>query len=439
MLPSPSPVRDPPRSDSAKCPHCVEMNSHQVDLTEPVGGLAAAAQSSLSQYAAKPDLLEVTFDNSISPVHTVLKILSGDRPGLLFHLCECLGAAGLSLHSNSSTSRSDKTGISVFCITEHGQKVVSEARQRVIRELLSAAITDTRATSRAVLSSNVSVEVCCNDRTGLLSDFATAFSQLGISIVHAKISTTDAGFVTDVFWIRQHNNTPVPESQFPSIAKTLKEATRDPKSTVSVREPNADLPEDDPDDDGFVTGRTEQIDEDVKVRIVNGDGITRIEVYCEDRTGLLYDLSHVISSVGVVIVRVRITTGTDTDSDSAPFFTPAHGTFYVTDSHGLPLKEGSSTVTRLREKLIRTCSANAVTLDAHTSQNLVVLQVSGLDRSGLLIEILAVLAAHAVSVQHARISTHRGWASLLFFLHPAPPERLAAARAAVQQILRIKT
>ncbi|XP_065629190.1 ACT domain-containing protein ACR6 [Quercus suber] len=129
--------------------------------------------------------------------YTVVTVRSKDRPKLLFDtLCSLADMQYVVFHGTVITERMEAYQ-EYYIRHMDGLPVSSEAeRQRVI-ECLEAAI-ERRA------SEELELELCTDDRLGLLSDITRIFRENGLCIKQAEISTRggkakDTFFVTDVY------------------------------------------------------------------------------------------------------------------------------------------------------------------------------------------------------------------------------------------------
>lgn len=85
---------------------------------------------------------EVVINNSLSSRLTVVEVAGRDRPGLLYELTAALSDLSLDIASAHITTFGEKA-VDVFYVTDlFGKQVLSETRQKAIRERLTAILTD---------------------------------------------------------------------------------------------------------------------------------------------------------------------------------------------------------------------------------------------------------------------------------------------------------
>ncbi|PKI44560.1 ACT domain-containing protein ACR6-like [Punica granatum] len=125
--------------------------------------------------------------------YTVVTMRSKDRPKLLFDIiCALTDMQYVVFHGMVDTGR--KEAYQEFYIRHiDGLPIGSEAERERIRQCLEAAI-ERRA------SEGLELELCTDDRFGLLSDITRIFRENGLSIKRAEISTR-CGKAKDTFYV----------------------------------------------------------------------------------------------------------------------------------------------------------------------------------------------------------------------------------------------
>jgi [protein-PII] uridylyltransferase len=102
--------------------------------------LAVQHTSPWSERPSPPVATEVSVDNRASSRHTVIEVLTKDRPGLLFTLSQALHELGLTIAIAKINTEGNRVA-DVFYVTEvDGKKLDSERRTSEVRAALLAAL-----------------------------------------------------------------------------------------------------------------------------------------------------------------------------------------------------------------------------------------------------------------------------------------------------------
>jgi [protein-PII] uridylyltransferase len=102
--------------------------------------LAVQPTSPWSERPSPPVVTEVAVDNRASSRHTVIEVLTKDRPGLLFTLSQALHELGLTIAIAKINTEGNRVA-DVFYVTEvDGKKLDSERRTGEVRAALLAAL-----------------------------------------------------------------------------------------------------------------------------------------------------------------------------------------------------------------------------------------------------------------------------------------------------------
>jgi [protein-PII] uridylyltransferase len=134
-------------------PHAEKANLHERlpklerDLQKVVTGQVTPAELlkrprsvRWCERASPPVFTEVVIDQRASQRHTVIEVLTQDRPGLLFTLAQELHALGLSITLAKINTEGTRV-IDVFYVTEaNGEKVAGVGRSDEIRARLLASL-----------------------------------------------------------------------------------------------------------------------------------------------------------------------------------------------------------------------------------------------------------------------------------------------------------
>jgi [protein-PII] uridylyltransferase len=159
-----------------------------------------------------------------------------------------------------------------------------------------------------------SVVVCTQDRPGLFAAITGVFTSMNLDILNARIFTSMDGRILDVFRVSHHGRSDVvmAEQKWTKFRAIL---------------------------DGVLDGR---IDVSTVIEIDNGasDNFTIIEVFTEDRIGVLFTITHGLHRLGLSIHVAKISTNVDQVADI----------FYVADENGKKI-EAANRVAEIRESL----------------------------------------------------------------------------------------
>ncbi|KAF8016891.1 hypothetical protein BT93_H2178 [Corymbia citriodora subsp. variegata] len=145
--------------------------------------------------------------------YTIVTMRSKDRPKLLFDIvCTLTDMQYVVFHGMVNTGR--KEAYQEFYIRHvDGLPIGSEAERERITQCLEAAI-ERRA------SEGLELELCAEDRAGLLADITRAFRENGLCIKRAEISTTD-GKAKGTFYVSDVTGSPVDLKIIESIRRQI--------------------------------------------------------------------------------------------------------------------------------------------------------------------------------------------------------------------------
>ncbi|WP_430225499.1 [protein-PII] uridylyltransferase [Paroceanicella profunda] len=156
------------------------------------------------------------------------------------------------------------------------------------------------------------------DHPGIFSRIAGALALAGANVVDARCFTTTDGYVTSAFWVQDNQGKPYEKSRLDRLRRSVE---RTLKGEV-------------------IAGEEFKVKDKVKRRvkdftvptqvIFDNDGseiYTIIEVSARDRPGLLYDLTRILSGLGISIASAVVAT----------YGEQAVDVFYVKDLFGLKL------------------------------------------------------------------------------------------------------
>ncbi|HVO93756.1 MAG TPA: [protein-PII] uridylyltransferase [Terriglobales bacterium] len=163
-----------------------------------------------------------------------------------------------------------------------------------------------------------SVVVCLQDRPGLFASITGVLTALNLDILNARIFTASDGRILDVFRI-SHRGRPelvTNEQKWAKFRSTL-EGVLDGKIDVErlVDGPKSSL---------FLRKRVPKVATVINIDNEASDDFTIIEIFTEDRIGVLFTITHSLYRLGLSIHVAKISTNVDQAAD----------VFYVTDQAG---------------------------------------------------------------------------------------------------------
>jgi [protein-PII] uridylyltransferase len=176
------------------------------------------------------------------------------------------------------------------------------------------------------------------DRPGLFSDMAGAMALNNINVLSADIYTWHDGTALDVFRVTGPLDAIHPQETWDRLKRDLKNAFSD-RSSLALRLKKKSAPS------ILSSMRAPKRPPNVIVDNDSSDFFTLIEVFSDDRLGLLYIITHALSTLGLDIRIAKIATKGDQIAD----------VFYVRDLEGQKL-EDKSRIEEIREALLRQLS-----------------------------------------------------------------------------------
>lgn len=184
------------------------------------------------------------------------------------------------------------------------------------------------------------IVICAKDRPGLFARITGAFAAHGLDILSARITTRKDGIILDVFrishagrpevvmearkWARVHATLEGVLDDSVDVARLVEESRR----LSLYRRPSPKVP--------------------TVIRIDNeaSHDFTVVEVYTEDRIGVLFTITYALHQLGLSIHLAKISTNVDQVAD----------VFYVADEHGAKVRDESRSET-IRGTLYRSLVA----------------------------------------------------------------------------------
>ena len=181
-----------------------------------------------------------------------------------------------------------------------------------------------------------SVVVCAADRPGLFASITGVLTALQLDILNARIFTASDGRILDVFRISHHGRSEIVMGEQKWIKFRLAlEGVLDGKIDVEnlVRSAKPRL---------FSQKHAPKVTTVVNIDNEASDDFTIIEIFTEDRMGVLFTITHSLHRLGLSIHVAKISTNVDQVAD----------VFYVTDQAGGKITEATQVET-VREFLRR--------------------------------------------------------------------------------------
>ena len=160
--------------------------------------------------------------------------------------------------------------------------------------------------------------LCAKDRPGLFASITGVFAALGLDILSARITTRNDGLILDLFRI-SHSARPevVMDSQkWARVGSTLEGVLRESVDVARLVE-ESERP-------SLFKRRVPKVSTFIQIDNKASDDFTIIEVYTQDRVGVLFTITYGLHQMGIAIHLAKISTNVDQVADI----------FYVTDERG---------------------------------------------------------------------------------------------------------
>ncbi|MGH7816982.1 MAG: ACT domain-containing protein, partial [Candidatus Binatia bacterium] len=163
-----------------------------------------------------------------------------------------------------------------------------------------------------------SVVVCSQDRPGLFASITGVLTALSLDILNARIFTSSDGRILDVFRISHHGRPEIvmAEQKWAKFRGTLEgvlDGRIDVAKLVDSAKPAL-----------FLNKHAPKVSTVVNIDNEVSDDFTIVEVFTEDRIGVLFTITYSLHRLGLSIHVAKISTNVDQVAD----------VFYVTDQFG---------------------------------------------------------------------------------------------------------
>ncbi|KAF8018394.1 hypothetical protein BT93_H3321 [Corymbia citriodora subsp. variegata] len=157
--------------------------------------------------------LSVMVDNCTDKGYTVVNLRCQDRPKLIFDTVCTLTDMDYVVYHGTVIAEGPEAYQEYYIRHVDGSPISSEAeRQRVIH-CLGAAI-------KRRTSEGIKLELCCDDRAGLLSDVTRIFRENGLSVTRAEVTTRGSQAV-NTFYVTDSSGNPVKSERIEAVRKQI--------------------------------------------------------------------------------------------------------------------------------------------------------------------------------------------------------------------------
>jgi [protein-PII] uridylyltransferase len=163
-----------------------------------------------------------------------------------------------------------------------------------------------------------SLVICYVDRPGLFASITGVLAALNFDILNARIFTSDDGRILDVFRISHHGRPELVMAEqkwmkFRLVLNGVLDGKIDVASLVRSSKPSL-----------LLVKRAPKVSTVVNIDNNASDDFTIVEVFTEDRIGVLFTITYGLHQLGLSIHVAKISTNVDQVAD----------VFYVTDESG---------------------------------------------------------------------------------------------------------
>lgn len=176
--------------------------------------------------------------------------------------------------------------------------------------------------------------ICTKDRPGLFASITGVLAALGLDILNARITTCNDGLILDVFRI-SHSGRPdaVMEPKKWSRVNATLEGVLAGSIDVERLVAGSNTP-------SLLTRRIPQVSTVIHIDNEASDDFTVVEVYTQDRIGVLFTITYGLHQMDLSIHLAKISTNVDQVAD----------VFYVTDERGKKVQD-EERVAEIRQSL----------------------------------------------------------------------------------------
>ncbi|EHA8587638.1 ACT domain-containing protein ACR4 [Cocos nucifera] len=174
----------------------------------------------------------VTVENCTEKGYTVANVRSKDRPKLLFDtVCTLTDMQYVVFHA-TVIAEGPEAYQEYFIRHMDGNLVSSEEERQRLAHCLEAAI------ARRTME-GIRLELCCEDRVGLLSDVTRIFRENGLSVISAEVSTRGSQAV-NVFYVMDASGNPVQRQTIEAVRSEIGQTILHVKDDIGSKSPPQD-------------------------------------------------------------------------------------------------------------------------------------------------------------------------------------------------------
>ncbi len=181
------------------------------------------------------------------------------------------------------------------------------------------------------------VTICTRDRYGLFSKITGSMLLNRLNILEAQVHTWENGIALDTFWV---------EDDTKDIERRLEQFKQDLEEILSGKVSLKNLPSKRKESNGIKQKVIPRVHGEVRINNQDSGFYTIVEVFGEDRLGILYELTQALTDHGCDIHFARISTLGNRIVD----------VFYVQDEFGEKIQEKNQT-DRLRKTVLNLLTA----------------------------------------------------------------------------------
>lgn len=350
----------------------------------------------------------VVIDNTVCRTATVVKVDSARRHGTLLDAVQILTDLNLSI-KKAYISSDGQWFMDVFHVTDlNGNKLTDESVISYIEQSLETTYPDKSLGFNGLTA----LELTGTDRVGLLSEVFAVLAELQCNVVDAKVWTHN-GRIASLIYVKDCNSgSPIEDSrQIDRIEARLRNVLRGDNDIRSARTSVS-----------MAVTHTERrlhqmmsADRDyerkpdlqcwtdslvVNVQNWTERGYSVVNVQCEDRPKLLFDVVCTLTDMEYVVFHASINTTGD----------KAYLEFYIRHTDGTPISLEPE-----RHRLIQCLQA---AIERRASEG-IRLELCTSDRQGLLTDVTRTFRENGLNVTRAEISTAMGMAMNVFHVTDA--------------------
>jgi [protein-PII] uridylyltransferase len=168
-----------------------------------------------------------------------------------------------------------------------------------------------------------SVVICTQDRPGLFASITGTLTALNLDILNARIFTSSDGRILDVFRVshRGRSELVMAEQKWSKFRSTLNDVLEGRLDVARLVENSQRS--------SFLQRHVPKVPTVIQVDNEASDYFTIVEVFTEDRIGVLFKITYALHQLGLSIHVAKISTNVDQVADI----------FYVTDENGKKIEE----------------------------------------------------------------------------------------------------